>query len=211
MPSENVQFIQSTKASISSAPVSNGSTIWTTDSQELFVDTNGQRIQITDIIVLRTEVERRSLLAPKSKFYYCKDSGNLWYKNGVWKLVGQQGSIRCAMKELVYTDSPVTEDKIAPIETGWLVRRISISSFSTGEMNPEGTGTFTLKCKGSESEPSEETVATFDISVKGSTYDHENQIEWSGNWVAGFSGDLSIEVSTTVPSKTRVVIEYVII
>ena len=118
---ELVGFKYDSKSSLPSVQVEDGTLHAVVDSGELHLDYDGQRIKFTDIEVHATEEERRSLLAPKLKFHYCKDSGNLWYKNGVWKLVGQQG----ATKTCVITVGTGSVSSAETLEAGWLVKRIT--------------------------------------------------------------------------------------
>ena len=118
---ELVGFKYDSKSSLPSVQVENGTIHAVVDSGELHIDYEGQRIKITDIEVHATEEERRALLAPKSKFHYCKDSGNLWYKNGVWKLVGQQGATKTCVIAIGTEGVSSTET----LEAGWLVKRIT--------------------------------------------------------------------------------------
>lgn len=118
---ELVNFKYDIKSSLSDAQVENGTLHAVVDNGELHLDYDGKRIKFSDIEVHSTEEERRSLLAPKPKFHYCKDSGNLWYKNGIWKLVGQQGATKtCAIS--VGTE---TVSSVETLEEGWLVKRVT--------------------------------------------------------------------------------------
>lgn len=91
------------------------------DNGELYLDYENNRVKITDIEVHATESEREALLAPKPKFHYCKDSGNLWYKNGAWKLVGQQGATKT---EVMSLDTASASSTIT-LQAGWLVKRVT--------------------------------------------------------------------------------------
>ena len=116
-----VNFKYDIKNSLPSVQVENGTIHAVVDNGELYVDYDGQRVQITDIEVHATEAERRALLAPKPKFHYCKDSGNLWYKNGVWKLVGQQG----ATKTLAIAVGTSSATSAMTMESGWLIKHVT--------------------------------------------------------------------------------------
>ena len=66
-------------------PIKEGQFLITTDTRSIFYDLGDRRIQLTDILELNTEAERKALIAPVNKFYFIKDSGALWrYNNGAW-------------------------------------------------------------------------------------------------------------------------------
>ena len=117
---ELVKFKYDTKSSLPKSPTQNGMIHAVVDTKELYIDAEGKRLKFSDIEVHETEEERRAILAPLSKFHYCKDSGNLWYKNGVWKLVGSHGSTKTIK---ITIDTGVTHSSDI-LEAGWLVRKI---------------------------------------------------------------------------------------
>ena len=53
-------------------PFSNGSLIAATDTGELYVDYNGARMRIGDVIALETEAQRIATLAPLPKLYWVR-------------------------------------------------------------------------------------------------------------------------------------------
>ena len=59
-------------------PFSNGSLIAATDTGELYVDYNGARMRIGDVITLETESQRIATLAPLPKLYWVAETGKLW-------------------------------------------------------------------------------------------------------------------------------------
>ena len=59
-------------------PFSNGSLIAATDTGELYVDYNGARMRIGDVITLETEAQRIATLAPLPKLYWVAETGKLW-------------------------------------------------------------------------------------------------------------------------------------
>ena len=63
---------------ISNEPFSNGSLIAATDTGELYVDYNGARMRIGDVITLETESQRLATLAPLPKLYWVTETGKLW-------------------------------------------------------------------------------------------------------------------------------------
>ena len=64
----------------------NGQIIVTRDSKSLYVDLEGERIEITDWIDVDTEETLLSILTPlTNKYYYTKDSNKIWrYVNSEW-------------------------------------------------------------------------------------------------------------------------------
>lgn len=76
----DIQFIPKARNAnaIPNEPFSNGSLIAATDTGELYVDYNGARMRIGDVITLETEAQRLSTLAPLPKLYYVTETGKLW-------------------------------------------------------------------------------------------------------------------------------------
>lgn len=72
---------------ISNEPFSNGSLIAATDTGELYVDYNGARMRIGDVITLETEAQRLATLAPLPKLYYVTETGKLWRFADDWVCV----------------------------------------------------------------------------------------------------------------------------
>ena len=72
---------------ISNEPFSNGSLIAATDTGELYVDYNGARMRIGDVITLETEAQRIATLAPLPKLYYVTETGKLWRFADDWVCV----------------------------------------------------------------------------------------------------------------------------
>ena len=68
-----------TGSKASQLPIQNGQLIFVKDKQEIWFDFNDKRVHYVDIIVLNTEQERVSLLAPiTNKFYYVEETYVLW-------------------------------------------------------------------------------------------------------------------------------------
>jgi len=65
----------------------NGQIIVTRDSKSLYVDLEGERIEITDWIDIDTEESLLAILTPlTNKYYYTKDTNKIWrYVNGKWE------------------------------------------------------------------------------------------------------------------------------
>lgn len=68
-------------------PFSNGSLIAATDTGELYVDYNGARMRIGDVITLETEAQRIATLAPLPKLYWVAETGKLWRFADDWVCV----------------------------------------------------------------------------------------------------------------------------
>lgn len=76
--------VESKARSTTQLPISEGQFLMTSDTKNVFYDLAGERIQLTDIIELDTEVQRQAILAPLNKFYFVKDTGSLWRYNNEW-------------------------------------------------------------------------------------------------------------------------------
>ena len=63
-----------------------GQVIVSKDSKSLYVDLDGERIEVTDWIDVDTEENLLATLTPLiNKYYYTKDSNKIWrYVNGEW-------------------------------------------------------------------------------------------------------------------------------
>lgn len=68
-------------------PFSNGSLIAATDTGELYVDYNGARMRIGDVITLETEAQRLATLAPLPKLYWVAETSKLWRFANDWVCV----------------------------------------------------------------------------------------------------------------------------
>lgn len=72
---------------VSGESFENGSMIVATDTGELYVDYNGARMRIGDVITLDTEAQRIATLAPLPKLYYVTETGKLWRFADDWVCV----------------------------------------------------------------------------------------------------------------------------
>ena len=63
-----------------------GQVIVSKDSKSLYVDLDGERIEVTDWIDVDTEENLLAILTPLiNKYYYTKDNNKIWrYVNGEW-------------------------------------------------------------------------------------------------------------------------------
>lgn len=189
-----VGFKYDSKSSLPSVQVENGTLHAVVDNGELHVDYDGQRIKITDIEVHATEEERRALLAPKSKFHYCKDSGNLWYKNGVWKLVGQQG----ATKTCVISVGTEAVSSNETLEEGWLIKRVT---FIPDEPYTDQDAVLSIACG------SQQIIATDDLypAKISDQYDSLKVVKITS------AGKIAVTVANATSGSGTLYVEYVIL
>ncbi len=83
--------VESKARNTTQLPISEGQFLMTSDTKNVFYDLAGERIQLTDIIELDTEAQRKAILAPLNKFYFVKDTGILWRYNNGWLSWGHGG------------------------------------------------------------------------------------------------------------------------
>lgn len=72
---------------VSGESFENGSMIVATDTGELYVDYNGARMRIGDVITLETDAQRLATLAPLPKLYWVAETGKLWRFADDWVCV----------------------------------------------------------------------------------------------------------------------------
>ncbi|MDR1688330.1 MAG: hypothetical protein LBS21_06935, partial [Clostridiales bacterium] len=71
---------------IETGAIVEGQLRFTEDTQRLFWDNDGERIEITDIVELSDETARLAIEKPIDKFYYVISTGELWRaQGGEWK------------------------------------------------------------------------------------------------------------------------------
>ena len=63
------QTVASKARNTSTVPIKDKQFLIVTDSGDIFYDSDGTRVQLTDIIVLDTESQRLALTSPFEKFY----------------------------------------------------------------------------------------------------------------------------------------------
>ena len=82
-----IQFIREIKSKIEiNVPLLEEAIIFATDTKELFIDVNYNRIQINDISIVDTVSDLDNILTPLSnKFYFCQEN-NIFYRytGGSW-------------------------------------------------------------------------------------------------------------------------------
>ena len=88
-----IKFINASKSVIESNQPLKKAIIFATDTKELFIDVNNQRIQISDVIVIDTLNSLNNILAPISNKLYFVEENNCLYKYIDSKWVGITTSI----------------------------------------------------------------------------------------------------------------------
>lgn len=77
-------------SSLENTSVEDGKVRFTTDTNQLFIDADGERHEISDVMKKYTESEIKSLLAPLPKLYLSSDTHKLFvYASGEWIVVGK--------------------------------------------------------------------------------------------------------------------------
>lgn len=94
---------------LSSLTKKDGQIIISKDSQSLYIDIDGERVEITDWVDINTEEELLATLSPlTNKFYYTKDTHKIWrYINSKWEklnIVVTWGTIEGKPDNIIYTD-----------------------------------------------------------------------------------------------------------
>lgn len=89
--------VRALSSTVSSFPKKAGQVIFVEDALEIWWDpTDTNRVQVRDVIVLETEAERQTVLAPLSKFYYIIETNALWRfgNDGEWHKVSDILSVQ---------------------------------------------------------------------------------------------------------------------
>lgn len=96
--------IVSTGSKISDISIKNAQLIFLKDTQQIALDFDNKRVFYNQIVILNTENERQSLLAPiNGLFYFVIDTAVFWtYKNG-WK------QITAPPKDILFIDVELPE------------------------------------------------------------------------------------------------------
>ncbi len=90
MAETNVKLsvIATTASQLPNLDIKNGQLIFVKDEQSIALDLNDKRTVYKQIVVLQTDSERTSLLAPISGlFYFVKDTNILWTYQSEWKQI----------------------------------------------------------------------------------------------------------------------------
>lgn len=84
-----LSVVETTASRLPSLSIKNGQLIFVKDSQKIALDIDGKRTFYNQIVVLQTESERTSLLAPiAGLFYYVVQTAILWaYQTEGWEQI----------------------------------------------------------------------------------------------------------------------------
>lgn len=80
-----MSVVATTASRLPDLSIKNGQLIFVKDSQKVALDLNDKRTFYNQIVVLQTDLERQSLLAPISGlFYFVIDTAVLWHYEQTW-------------------------------------------------------------------------------------------------------------------------------
>ena len=80
-----MSVVATTASRLPDLSIKNGQLIFVKDSQKVALDFNDKRTFYNQIVVLQTDLERQSLLAPISGlFYFVIDTAVLWHYEQTW-------------------------------------------------------------------------------------------------------------------------------
>ena len=83
-----LSVIATTVSQLPNLDIKNGQLIFVKDEQSIALDLNDKRTVYKQIVVLQTDIERTSLLAPISGlFYFVEDTNVLWTYQSEWKQI----------------------------------------------------------------------------------------------------------------------------
>lgn len=107
---------KSTEALLPQA-ITNGKIYFTTDTENLYLDSGGVRIKIGDYITLADENARLNLQNPlEDKLYMVESTHCLWsYRNGWWSLLSFGDLLK---RNVLVTTFPVAQGSNSPVEQG---------------------------------------------------------------------------------------------
>ena len=92
-----LSVVETTASRLPSLSIKNGQLIFIKDSQKIALDIDSKRTFYNQIVVLQTESERTSLLAPiTGLFYFVIDTAVLWHYGQSWI------QITTSPKEIIY-------------------------------------------------------------------------------------------------------------
>lgn len=105
-----MSVVATTASRLPDLSIKNGQLIFVKDSQKVALDFNDKRTFYNQIVVLQTDLERQSLLAPISGlFYFVIDTAVLWHYEQTWLQVTTSPSeiiyIGVSLPELGSTDT----------------------------------------------------------------------------------------------------------
>ena len=78
-----MKFCTTRSELLNNIPIQKGQLIFVQDTRQIFLDSDAERIEYGQIIVLVNEVQRLSI-RPLSAFYFVLETNILWRYNGGW-------------------------------------------------------------------------------------------------------------------------------
>lgn len=134
-------------SSIESTPIEEGKIRFTTDTNQLFIDADGVRHEISDVIRGYTEAEIKSLLAPLPKLYLSSDTHKfLVYASGEWIPVGKNEWVGTKAEfDVALANGEILEDMTVYITDDYTGDGADLSIYATNEYVD---GTFVAKESG---------------------------------------------------------------
>ena len=122
-------------SSLESIPVENGKVRFTTDTDQLFIDMDGERHELSDIIRGYKESEIKSLLAPLPKLYLSSDTHKFFvYASGEWIVVGKNEWIGTKAEfETAVTSGEIVEGMTVYITDDYTGDGADLSLYATKE------------------------------------------------------------------------------
>ena len=81
------------KSSLDNTPITDGNILVTTDTEELYIDIDGKRVDVSRCIIKNTKTELLLTENPKNKIYFAKDTlGFYYFKNNEFKRINGTGN-----------------------------------------------------------------------------------------------------------------------
>ena len=206
--SDKVLFAWGSKSSIDKSTTVNGRLYVATDTKELYIGNNSQKLGISDIEVLSSEDSRTSLLAPLNKFYFVVETGNMYYyTNNSWISVNEN-----LIDSYFGKSKNVVHLRDATYTSGGITATVFNNHISIkGATSDTGKASFYFKLEA-------DSISTFDAGIDY-VCSLQNVITNSsmptsfymwGNYVANGSGTayqvISIPAKASTPTKRKVVI-----
>lgn len=202
---ENIVHVECLKSQLANVAISNGQLIYTSDSKELFWDTNGSREKISDVIILDTESAKNDILAPLSKLYYVIEDNSLYFYSSDWIKVNSGESL----DSIVYVGtSPEGNPKIWIDTSSQSVEVYTVSETDTaiqGGVLGFTNSTITKDTSGTYPVYTEVTDTYTLVTTKTSNTDWKETLTWTSNkavWTRIISKNTSTGKWTTTITKS---------
>ena len=129
MPSQfsniDFSFRRGTKDGLDRAVIKNGSLNFSTDTEEMMVDIDNKRLNVSSVIHKATEAEIRAIENPGAKLYIAEDTGKLLYNDGTWKYASGSIDVTTITNGLMLASDKV---KLNGIATGAEVNQNAFSN-----------------------------------------------------------------------------------